>query len=68
MISSLFRRTREIVSDPKELKKENRRIEKILSAYDYQKESIRRVKRKIENPASVREREEQEIVQYVSIP
>ena len=44
------------------------RIEKVLSANDYKKESIRRVKRKIENPAAVREREEQETLQYVSIP
>ena len=41
VISSLFRRTREIVSDPKELKKENERIEKVLSANDNKKKSIR---------------------------
>ena len=56
VISSLFRRASEIVSDPKELEKEDGRIEKVLLANDYKKESTRKVERKIENPAPVRER------------
>jgi len=49
VISALFRRARDIVSDVNDLKKENDRIVKVLSENDYDKKSIFKVKRKIQS-------------------
>ena len=49
VISALFRRARDIVSDVNDLKKENDRIVKVLSENDYDKKSIFKVKRKVQS-------------------
>ena len=48
VISSLFRRARDIISDKKDLIEENERIVNVLIENDYDKRTILRVKKKVE--------------------
>ena len=48
VISALFRRAKDIVSDEQDLKWENERIIEVLMENDYSKESIMRVKKRVE--------------------
>ena len=69
VISALFRRAKEIVSEPIQLEKENKRIAKVLAANDYAKETVKKIKKRMEKPVTPRDIiEEPENVKYVSIP
>ena len=48
VISSLFRRAKDIISDEKDLIEENQRIVNVLMENDYDKRTISRVKKKVE--------------------
>ena len=72
VISALFRRAKDIVSDKKELERENERIVEVLRANDYSTESIMRVKRKVErsnrSQVSTSTEEDTEPKRFIGLP
>ena len=73
VISALFRRARDIVSDQNDLERENERIVNVLMENDYKKSTIMTVKRKIEKvrveqPMQTDDGTNAETTKYLSIP
>ena len=72
VVSALFRRARDIISDPRELEKENNRIVNVLTANNYDKQTVMKVKRKIDNNGNAENRnddiEQTEYVGQVVLP
>ena len=50
VVSSLFRRAKDIISDKDDLEKENERIVKVLCDNDFKKSDITKVKEKMDRP------------------
>ena len=70
VISALFTRADNIVSDPMDLRTENERIMKVLTDNDYNKQIIKKVRRNIEHRirSSNIEKEEKEYVGFINLP
>ena len=74
VMSSLFRRAKEIVSDENDLKRENERISNVLSENGYSVGAIKRVRQKLSRPnvqqdaEQTGQTEQVEQTRYISIP
>ena len=70
VVSALFTRADNIISEPIDLRTEQERIIKVLTDNDYNKQIITKVRRNIEkrNHSNVQNKEDKEYVGYINLP
>ena len=70
VVSALFTRADNIISEPTDLRTENERIIKVLTDNDYNKQIIAKVRRNIEkgNHSNAQNKEDKEYVGYINLP